>query len=62
MCCNCDYSYLLYISIYLSLAHREKITQTEELFLFPTGKMHAEHLGCHVVHPSVLGFWSGWLG
>lgn len=27
-----------------------------------TGEMHAEYLGCHAVHPSVLDFWSGRLG
>lgn len=27
-----------------------------------TGKMHAEYLGCHAVHPSVMDFRSGRLG
>ncbi len=33
-----------------------------KFFFSSTDKMHAEHLGCHVVHPSVLDFWSGRLG
>lgn len=41
------------------------MTHTEDLngnCFCSTGEMHAEHLGCHVVHPSVLDFWSGRLG
>lgn len=41
------------------MKHSEKNRFT---LLSSTGEMHAQHLGCHVVHPSVLGFWSSRLG
>lgn len=54
------------VSISSTLLYFDPVTRAEcfelKLIFSATGEMHAEHLGCHVVHPSVLDFWSGRLG
>lgn len=51
-----------YAEIQLVLDRQACIPLTLEGISCFTDKMHAEHLGCYAVHPSVLDIWPGRLG